>query len=72
MHAVDLGLTVTHHDWPDDFVAAWLPLMRYGVSARLPDGAVMPDRASLDGHDELAWLFGRLRRDDLPELRHWD
>ncbi|MHB8465753.1 MAG: maleylpyruvate isomerase N-terminal domain-containing protein [Acidimicrobiales bacterium] len=71
VHVVDLGVGVTHRDWSDDFVACWLPRLRLSLPARLPAGAglLAPDR--LDERDELAWLYGRLRRDDLPSLRGW-
>ncbi len=71
VHLVDLGTGPTHQDWPDAFVAARLPRMRAGLAERLPDGAVPPLAGSLDERDELAWLYGRLRRDDLPVLDPW-
>ncbi|MGA2837825.1 MAG: maleylpyruvate isomerase N-terminal domain-containing protein [Acidimicrobiales bacterium] len=71
VHLVDLGTGPTHRDWPDAFVAARLPGMRADMARRLPDGAVPPPAGSLDGRDELAWLYGRLRRDDLPVLAPW-
>ena len=90
VHLVDLDIGVTHRDWPDDFVAAWLPRLRAwprcrsapGVAALLPPPSAarrwrFPRRArvgealSLSRSEELAWLYGRLRRDDLPELPPW-
>ena len=71
VHQVDLGLGVTPRDWPDEFVAVWLPRLRAGLAARLPDGASAPPAGSLDERDELAWLYGRLSRDDLPPLAPW-
>ena len=65
VHLVDLGVGVTHRDWSDDFVDAWLPRLR----AYFPDRPETP--ASLDERDELAWLYGRLQRDDLPVLPSW-
>jgi maleylpyruvate isomerase len=71
VHAVDLGLDVTHRDWADDFVRAFLPQVRGSLSSRLPEGAGAPALGTLDERDELAWLYGRLRRDDLPTLAPW-
>jgi maleylpyruvate isomerase len=65
VHLVDLGVGVTYRDWPDDFVSAWLPRLR----AFFADRPETP--AGLDEHDELAWLYGRLQRDDLPALPSW-
>ncbi len=36
VHVVDLGLGVTHRDWADDFVRAFLPRVRGSLSSRLP------------------------------------
>lgn len=69
VHAVDLGLGVSHRDWPEDFVDTWLPRLRSTFDDRLPEGAtapVMPDR-----RDELAWLYGRLDDPSLPVLAPW-
>jgi maleylpyruvate isomerase len=71
VHVVDLCVGVTHRDWPDDFVAAFLPTVRASLSDRLPAGAQPPAPGTIDVRDELAWLYGRLRRDDLPELAPW-
>ena len=65
VHLVDLGIGITHRDWPDDFVAEWLPRLR----GFFPDRPETP--AGLDERDELAWLYGRLQRDDLPVLPSW-
>jgi maleylpyruvate isomerase len=65
VHLVDLDIGVTHRDWPDDFVAEWLPRLR-GHFADRPETP-----ADLDERDELAWLYGRLQRDDLPLLPSW-
>ena len=65
VHAVDLGVGVTHRDWSDDFVTQWLPRIRGSFPDR-PDTPV-----GLDERDELAWLYGRLQRDDLPALPPW-
>ncbi len=71
VHVVDLGIGVTHREWSDDFVAAWLPQLRTGVEARLPPGEEVPDAGARDDRDELAWLYGRLKRPDLPALASW-
>jgi maleylpyruvate isomerase len=65
VHLVDLGVGITHRDWPDDFVAEWLPRLR----GFFPDRPETP--AGLDERDELAWLYGRLQRNDLPVLPPW-
>lgn len=72
VHLVDLGLGVTFWDWPDPFVAAWLPRLRVDAGDRLPGGSRLPPEGTLDDREELAWLYGRLRRADLPDLAHWD
>lgn len=71
VHVVDLGLGVSHRDWSDDFVAAWLPRLRSGMTARLASGAAAPGPDALDTRDELAWLYGRLTRPGLPTLVPW-
>ena len=71
VHLVDLGCGPTHIDWPDAFVAAHLPEMRAEAAARLIDGAELPAAGSVDPRDELAWLYGRLERADLPVLGPW-
>jgi maleylpyruvate isomerase len=69
VHLVDLGVGVTHREWPDDFVLEWLPRTRERMWSQLPNTA----RGLRFDHpaDELAWLYGRLRRDDLPDLPPW-
>jgi maleylpyruvate isomerase len=71
VHLVDLGTGPTHRDWSDDFVAARLGPMRATVADRLPAGADPPPAGALDERDELAWLYGRLARADLPVLGPW-
>jgi maleylpyruvate isomerase len=71
VHLVDLGLGPTHRDWSDEFVTVQLGPMRAGLADRLPEGAAAPAVDSLDGRDELAWLYGRLARPDLPVLGPW-
>jgi maleylpyruvate isomerase len=72
IHLTDLGIGVTHRDWPDDFVAAQLLRLRQMLPDRLPDGVPAPAPGTLDERDALAWLFGRLERSDLPALAPWD
>jgi hypothetical protein len=45
--------------------------MRAGLGARVPEGSVPPPAGTLDERDELAWLYGRLARADLPVLGPW-
>lgn len=71
VHVVDLDVGVTHGDWPDEFVAVWLPLLRLTLRDRLAEGSRAPQPDVLDARDELAWLYGRLRRKDLPDLAPW-
>ena len=71
VHLVDLGTGPSHRDWSDDFVAAGLTELRPGAGARLPVGATLPRSQDLDARDELAWLYGRLVRTDLPGLDPW-
>jgi len=72
IHLIDLGIGVTHRDWPDDFVASQLPRLRQTLPDRLPDGVAAPAPGTIDERDELAWLYGRLHRPDVPELAPWD
>lgn len=71
IHLVDLGVGPSHRDWPDEFVAARLPEMRDGAASRLASGNALPAPGDLDPRDELAWLYGRLGRGDLPLLGPW-
>ena len=69
MHVVDLGLGVGYEDWGEAFVTWGLDHLRPTMPARLPAGASVP--AQLEPRAELAWLYGRLRRPDLPVLGPW-
>ncbi len=70
VHLVDADLGVTPHDWSDDFVTVFLPLLRSTLPDRLPaDTPGAPHH--LDERDELAWLYGRLTAPDLPVLAPW-
>lgn len=71
IHLVDLGIGPTHRDWSEAFVEDRLPEMRQGAAARLPGGRHLPQPGHLDARDELAWLYGRLQRPDLPDLGPW-
>jgi maleylpyruvate isomerase len=71
VHVIDLNVGVTHREWPDEFVAHWLAPLRATVRERLPAGAQSPEAGLLDDRDELAWLYGRLQRVDLPDLAPW-
>ena len=69
MHLVDLDIGITHRDWPDAFVAHWLPRTRERLWATLtPEAQAVP---FAEPAEELAWLYGRLRRTDLPEPPVW-
>jgi maleylpyruvate isomerase len=65
VHVIDLGTGITHAEWSDDFVAVWLPQLRRFHGDRRPDGL------ALDEREELAWLYGRFTRSDLPVLAPW-
>lgn len=71
VHVVDLGVGVTYRDWPESFVVVWLPRLRESLAPRLAPGDRPPRVAELDSRTELAWLYGRVRRDDLPHLLPW-
>lgn len=65
VHAVDLDAGVTYRDWSDDFVEQWLPRLR----ATFADRPATP--GGFDDRDELAWLYGRLKGDDVPPVPPW-
>ena len=69
VHLVDLDIGITHRDWSDQFVAEWLPRSREQILRKLEPGSVLPQFD--DPREELAWLYGRLRRDDLPAPPAW-
>lgn len=69
VHLVDLDIGITHRDWPDEFVLEWLPRTRERMWSQLPDVA---HAADFDGpSEELAWLYGRWKREDLPTPPPW-
>lgn len=65
VHVVDLGIGITYADWPEEFVAVWLPALRTHFAEQLPEGV------DLDAREELAWLYGRFSRPDLLVLPPW-
>ncbi len=67
VHVVDLGVGVSHRDWPQRFMDLFLEPMRASMASRLPLGASTP-RISLDERDELWWLYGRGKFDGYPQL----
>jgi maleylpyruvate isomerase len=69
VHLVDIDVGVSHRDWPEEFVLEWLPRTRERMWAQVPSEA--SGLRFDDPRDELAWLYGRLRRDDLPVLPPW-
>ena len=71
VHVVDLDLGVGAVDWDDAFVASSLPPLRATLPSRLAPGTAPPAAGQLDPRTELAWLYGRLRRPDLPDLAPW-
>jgi maleylpyruvate isomerase len=71
VHLVDLGVGVTHRDWSSDFVSVWLPRLRSSLHRRTPKSTLLLGSTFADDRDELAWLYGRLERPDLPELAPW-
>jgi hypothetical protein len=72
VHLVDSQFGVTYRDWSEDFVSMWLPQLRASLATRLPSGSRSPVSGDFgDTRDELAWLYGRLYREDLPTLVGW-
>jgi maleylpyruvate isomerase len=71
VHLVDLDIGVTYADWPDEFVATWLPLVEASAPRRLPRGKAAPDASGLDHRLRLAWLYGRAHPPGYPELASW-
>ncbi|RPI12233.1 MAG: maleylpyruvate isomerase family mycothiol-dependent enzyme [Actinobacteria bacterium] len=68
VHVVDLGLGPTHRDWSDDFVEAFFPRRRSGALRESPGIELPASTEFRDDREELAWLFGRAERADLPRL----
>lgn len=69
VHLIDIDVGVSHRDWPDEFVLEWLPRTRERMQGVLP-AEFIGLRFDVPA-DELAWLYGRLHRHDLPELPPW-
>ena len=69
VHLVDLNVGVSPRDWPSEFILEWLPRTRERMWSQLPIEAngVAWDHPA----DELAWLYGRLSRIDLPAPPEW-
>jgi maleylpyruvate isomerase len=65
VHLIDLGIGPSYRDWSDDFVTVWLPRLRSHV------GGVADTVSGLDDREQLAWLYGRLSRPDLPAVPPW-
>ena len=68
VHLVDLDIGITSADWPDVFVREWLPRTRERFGSALPGLGPSP---FADPAEELAWLYGRLERSDLPSPPPW-
>jgi maleylpyruvate isomerase len=69
VHLVDMDLGVSHRDWPTEFVVAWLARTRERTQSHL---ASLPSALHFDHPaDELAWMYGRLARADLPAPPPW-
>jgi maleylpyruvate isomerase len=69
VHLVDLNVGVSHRDWPPEFILEWLPRTRERMWSELP---IEVSRVAWDHPaDELAWLYGRLSRVDLPAPPKW-
>jgi maleylpyruvate isomerase len=68
VHLVDLDLGITYADWPDAFIREWLPRSRERFRSTLPD---LDSVRFADPAEELAWLYGRLVRGDLPPAPPW-
>jgi maleylpyruvate isomerase len=68
VHLVDLDLGITYADWSDAFVREWLPRIRERLRSTLPD---LDSVRFADPAEELAWLYGRLDRRDLPPAPPW-
>jgi maleylpyruvate isomerase len=71
VHLVDLQVGVSYTQWSDDFVEVFLPKLRATVEGRLPKDAPRALAPFANPREELAWLYGRVRRPDLPELAPW-
>jgi maleylpyruvate isomerase len=69
VHLVDLAVGVGVGDWSDEFVAEWLPRTRERIWATLAGAGAYPVFDS--PAEELAWLYGRMQRDDVPPPPAW-
>ena len=68
VHVIDLGIGPTYRDWSSDFVDARLPRMRAAARRDNPRIELPTSDAFRDGREELAWLYGRVARPDLPSI----
>jgi maleylpyruvate isomerase len=69
VHLVDLGVGITSADWSDTFVREWLPRTRDRFKTSTSSDL---DFLRFAGPaEELAWLYGRLERSDLPSAPPW-
>lgn len=67
VHMVDLGLSYTSADWPDDFVRSELRTlgMLWGSRRTLGMASFPAEALAADPRHRLAWLFGRAEIDGL-------
>lgn len=68
VHMIDLEAGVSHRSWPDEFVIEWLPRTRERMWQQMPHDS---DPHLEDPRVELAWLYGRLKGPNLPDLPAW-
>jgi maleylpyruvate isomerase len=71
VHLIDLDVGVSYSQWSNDFVDVFLPKLQATVEDRLPSGTALPTFLFRDPREELAWLYGRVHRPDLPALVPW-
>jgi maleylpyruvate isomerase len=69
VHLVDLNVGVSHRAWPPEFILEWLPRTRERMWSQLPTEG--RNLAWDHPADELAWLYGRLGRADVPAPPEW-
>lgn len=69
VHLVDLDIGMSWKGWSSDFVLEWLPRTRERMWSQLPPGAEVADFNN--PAEELAWLYGRLKRNDLASPPPW-
>lgn len=69
VHLSDLGIGPSWRDWSDAFVSCWLPATRDRMWDRLSRQA--HEAQFDDPREELAWLYGREKREGLPVIPPW-